>query len=162
LTGEERTPIPAELLTLRPRVRRRVGIDLAPIDVATDDGARLLKSFVWADQTERLERMSRAIEVVRTAPPELVRGDIAKALPQVLEDVPTLVFQTAVFGYVDEATRASVRATLSARGRPLVFVSAGGGRTGEDVWGMRIFRPDREREYVGESDYHGAWLRYSF
>ena len=161
LTGEQRAALPVELFARAPRVRRRVGSDLAPIDVTTEDGARLLECFVWAGQDERLARLRRAIGVVRSDPPELVRGDIGEELPRVLDDsFPTLVFQTAVFGYVPGETVARVRETLS-QPRPLAFVSAGGGRTGENVWGMRIFRPGREREYVGEADYHGAWLDYS-
>jgi hypothetical protein len=161
LRGEERAPVPAALLALAPRVRRRVGIDVAPIDVTTDEGARLLECFVWAGQDERLERLRRAIEVVRDEPPELVRGDIGAELPRVLGDRPTIVFQTAVFGYVADETVESVKATLSEPGVPLAFVSAGGGRTGEHAWGMRIFRPGHEREFVGHADFHGAWLDYT-
>jgi hypothetical protein len=161
LRGVERTPIPAALLERVPRVRRRVGIDVAPVDVTTEDGARLLECFVWAGQDERLERLRRAIEVVRANPPELVRGDIGAKLAHVLDDRPTIVFQTAVFGYVDEETMRSVRETLSEPGRPVAFVSAGGGRSDEPAWGMRIFRPGREREFVGHADFHGAWLDYS-
>ena len=43
-------------------VRGRVGIDRSPIDVTTEDGARLLRSFVWAGQEGRMERLDRAIE----------------------------------------------------------------------------------------------------
>jgi hypothetical protein len=45
-------------------VRRR-GIDRNPIDMTTDEGARLLEAFVWPDQTERIERLRAAMEVVR-------------------------------------------------------------------------------------------------
>ena len=58
-------PTPSVLLEVSPRVVRRVGIDLAPIDVTTDEGARLLQCFVWAGQDERFERLTRAIEAVR-------------------------------------------------------------------------------------------------
>ena len=160
LSGEERSRVPARLLELAPRVRRRVGIDRAPVDVTTDGGARLLQCYVWAGQDERLARLRRAIDVVRESPPELVHGDIGEELPQVLGDRPTIVFQTAVFGYVDERTVQSVRATLS-ESRELAFVSAGGGRSDEAAWGMRIFRPGHEREFVGHADFHGAWLDYS-
>jgi hypothetical protein len=160
LSGEERSPIPARLLDRVPRVRRRVGIDRAPVDVTTDAGARLLQCFVWAGQDERLERLRRAIDVVRASPPELVRGDIGAALPHVLEDRPTIVFQTAVFGYVPDETVQAVRETLS-EPRELAFVSAGGGRSDEPAWGLRIFRPGHEREFVGHADFHGAWLDYA-
>jgi hypothetical protein len=65
LRGEERRSVPDELLRERPRIGRRVGIDLAPVDVTTEEGALLLKSFVWADQAERLELLDRAIATLR-------------------------------------------------------------------------------------------------
>ena len=97
LTGEERSHVPATLLDLDVHVSRRVGVDLAPVDVTTDEGARLLQCFVWAGQDERFDRLTRAIVVLRADPPELVRGDFAHQLPNVLRDRPTLVFQTAAF-----------------------------------------------------------------
>ena len=162
LAGEERSPVPSALLGLVPRVARRVGIDLSPIDVTTDDGARLLQCFVWAGQDERFERLTRAIEVVRASPPELVRGDLATELPRVLRGRPTLVFQTAVFPYVSDETRGAVRETLSRTRAPLAFVTAGKPRGTEHGWGMRIeLYPSGDREFVGNADFHGAWLDYS-
>jgi hypothetical protein len=45
LAGEERRPVPADLLAVQPVVRSRVGIDIEPVDVTTDEGALLLRSF---------------------------------------------------------------------------------------------------------------------
>jgi hypothetical protein len=163
LTGEERSPVPTDLLDVSVRVARRVGIDLAPIDVTTDEGARLLQCFVWAGQDERLDRLTRAIEVVRADPPELVRGDFAHELPKVLRERPTLVFQTAAFPYTSLETRESVRQTLSQAGAPLVFVTAGKPRGDEEqAWGMRLETyPGGEREFAGHADFHGAWIDYA-
>jgi hypothetical protein len=162
LTGDERSTVPAELLDLVPRVGRRVGIDLAPIDVTTEEGARLLQCFVWAGQDDRFDRLTRAIDVVRANPPELVRGDLARRLPKVLRDRPTLVFQTAVFGYVSPETRDAARESLARAGTPLAFVTAGNPRDERQGWGMRIVTyPGGEREFVGHADFHGAWLEYS-
>jgi hypothetical protein len=162
LGGEERARVPAALLGRAPRIARRVGIDLAPIDVTTDDGARLLQCFVWAGQDERFERLNRAIEVVRANRPELVRGDLASDLPLVLRDRPTVVFQTAVFPYVSDETRDAVRAALARVETPLAFVTAGRPRGTQDGWGMRIERyPGGDREFVGNADFHGGWLDYS-
>lgn len=164
LSGTERTPLPASLLAQDLPVRSRVGIDLAPVDVTTEEGARLLESFVWAGQTERSARLRAAIDLVRDDPPTVVRGDITEALPDLLASLPagglTLVFQTSVFEYIDEDRRARVREALDASGRELVFVSAGQPRDDVRTWGMRIYRPGREREFVGHADYHGIWLDY--
>ena len=79
LEGEERRPVPGELLELSPQVRGRVGIDRSPIDVTSEEGARLLRCFVWAGQDERFERLDRAIEAVRGDPPELVQRRFRRA-----------------------------------------------------------------------------------
>jgi hypothetical protein len=165
LTAEERRPVPAGLFRRELAVRGRIGIDRAPVDVTKDENARLLKAFVWAGQEERLERLDRAIAAVLADPPELVEGDFVELLPEVLAahpaDALTVVFQTAALGYAGEEGRARVRAALEKAGtrRPLVFVTAGKGRTGEQHWGLRIvYYPEAEREFAGEADYHGAWL----
>src|SRR5919204_655529 len=75
---------------------RKAGIDLAPIDVTTEEGSRLLRAFVWPGQPERMARLERAIEAVRADPPELIHADFVEALPRVLAEQPegglTLVF----------------------------------------------------------------------
>ncbi|MBD0330411.1 MAG: DUF2332 domain-containing protein [Thermoleophilia bacterium] len=165
LRGEERGPVPGSLLAQRPCVRRRLGIDRAPVDVTGDEGARLLECFVWAGQDERLRRLRLAVDAVRRDPPELVRGDFVELLPEVLAsraaDALTVVFQSAALGYVDDAGRTRVRRVLRREGRRglLAFVSAGRPRRDEPVWGLRIVVwPDGEREFVGHADYHGAWI----
>jgi hypothetical protein len=164
--GEERRPIPGELLDRRPTVRARIGIDRAPIDVRSEAGARLLRSFVWAGQDERLRRLDQAIEAVRADPPELVRGDYVEELPAVLAGLPdhglTVVFQTASFGYIGDEGRARVRDVLeeAGRSRRLAFISTGKPRDGED-WGLRIvYWPGGEREFAGHADFHGTWLHW--
>jgi hypothetical protein len=162
LAGREDSRVPARLLERVPRTQRRVGIDLTPVDVTTDEGARLLECFVWAGQDERMERLERAIEVVRSSPPELVRGDLAEELPEVLGDRPALVFQTAVFPYLTAETRDAVRDALERTPVPVAFVTAGRPRDREDGWGMRIeLYPGATREFAGHADFHGAWLDYS-
>ena len=164
--GDERRPVPGELLELQPQVGRRIGVDLSPIDVTTEDGARLLRSFVWAGQDDRMRRLDQAIEAVRSHPPELVRGDYVEDLPEVLSAQPadalTVVFQTASFGYIGDEGRARVRAVLERAGenRPLAFISTGKPREGED-WGLRIvYWPGGDREFAGHADFHGSWLSW--
>ena len=164
LAGEERRPLPAELLRSQPRVRSRVGIDRVPLDATTEEGARLLRSFVWVGQEERLARLDRAIAALRADPPPLVRGDAAETLPRVLAELPpdglALVFQTSLFEYLSAEARDAIRATIDAADRDVVFVASGRPRTIPRVWGMRIYRPGGRREFVGHADYHGAWVDY--
>jgi hypothetical protein len=167
LEGDERRPVPGGLLELQPAVERRLGIDRAPIDVRSDEGARLLRCFVWAGQTERLERLDRAIEALRVDPPELIRGDFVERLPALLAEQPrdrlTIVFQTAAWGYIRDEDRTRLRAGLDDAGtvRPLAFISTGKPRTEKDSWGLRIvYWPGGEREFAGHADFHGSWLQW--
>lgn len=168
LGGEERVPVPAELFVQTPRVRRRVGIELAPIDLTADEGVHLLKSFVWPDQTWRLEQLDRAVAALRRDPPELVHADAVDALPDVLaertDDALMLVVQTAALGYVSQEGRAAVRATLDEAGAsgPLAYVW--GAQPAPDVdhyWGIwaQVW-PDGERRLLAHSGFHGEWIRW--
>ena len=120
LAGEAHGGPPPALLAQDVEVRRRVGIDQSPVDVTTDDGARLLEAFVWPDQTERLERLRRAVAAVRREPPEIVEGDYVELLPQLLEerdpDVLTVVFHSASTSYLPRSKRAAVAEAIEAAG----------------------------------------------
>jgi hypothetical protein len=166
--GEERRPVPGDLLELELQVRERIGIDRSPIDVTTEDGARLLRAFVWAGQEGRMERLDGAIEALREDPPQLVQGDFVEELSQVLAAQPrdglTVVYQTASFGYIGDEGRERVRAVLEQGGqaRPLAFISTGKPRDPEEhCWGLRlVYWPGGEREFAGHADFHGSWLRW--
>lgn len=168
LAGEERRRVPRALLAVNASVRRRVGIDLDPIDVTADDGVLLLKAFVWADQRERLERMDRAVEALRRDPPELVRGDFVDLLPAELErrspEALTVVFQTATLGYVPTERRKAVYEAIEAAGEagPLAFVSTGQPVDGSDEhYGLSVtVWPEGERTIVAHAGFHGQWLEW--
>jgi hypothetical protein len=164
LTGDDRIPPPAELLERHVEVARRRGIDLNPVDVTTEHGARLLQAFVWADQTERLERLRRAIDVVRHDPPQLIQGDYVEELPGLLRDrrdgVQLVVFQTASTMYLDRRDTDRLRAALhdAAREEPLVYVSTGRAPD-DDGFALEVTRfPDGRSQRLAVFDFHGAWL----
>ena len=165
LSGTERSPVRADLLEQAPKVGRRVGVDLAPIDVTSDDAARLLKCFVWAGQEERLERLDQAIAAVREDPPDLVRADYVEVLPELLSgrdrDALTVVFASATLRYVGDEGVARIRSAFdeAGAGGPLAFIATGSPRSGVRHWGLRIvYYPGADREYAGEADYHATWL----
>ena len=120
---------PATLLEGRPAVRGRLGIDQSPVDVCRDEDALVLQSFVWADQTPRLERLRAAIAAARRTPPDLVAGDYVAALPGVLARCPadglTVVFHSVSTGYLRREEREELAAIIeeAAAGRPLAWIS---------------------------------------
>ena len=133
LTVEERGGrVPSALLEHELVVRRRRGIDLAPVDATTADGYLLLRSFVWPGLDERVARLDAAVETLRRMPepPELIGGDYTTVLPGLLADRPadalTVVFETFSVVYLPEDVARELGEALEAAaadGRPLAWVS---------------------------------------
>lgn len=96
-----RAPLPARA----PRVAWRGGIDLNPLELTDDDAMAWLRMLVWPEQTDRLRLLDQGIEVARSDPPEVVRGDMIELLPHLIEYAaaqgPVIVFHTAVAAYLD-------------------------------------------------------------
>jgi hypothetical protein len=168
LVGELRAPLPSGLLAAAPLVRTRIGIDLNPVDVTSEHGARLLRAFVWPDQKERLERLERAIRVVRADPPKILRGDYLELLEPALEErsveTLTVVFQTASLSHLSSEGRERFEGILVRAGTvgPLAFISGEHppGKPAEH-WQLRFqLWPKGEREILARLDYHGRWLEW--
>ena len=147
LRGESRGGPHAELLARTVEVRSRVGIDRAPVDVRREEETRLLEAFVWADQEQRLERLRRAIAIVRREPPDLVRGDYLDVLPDVLAGRPddglTVVFHSASVAYLARHDRERLREAIERAGRagPLAWIA------------YEFVADDRGRQKVGYDDF---------
>lgn len=167
LSGIERSPVPTDLLRRPLHVRDRIGVDIAPLNVSLDENARLLKSFVWPDQTWRLELLDRAISELRLDPPQLVRGDAADVLPGLLDarrhDALTVVVQTAVVEYMPDAAWGRVLAALDGAGSQgnLAFLSTARPREDEHTfWGLWLRVWPGEPELLAHADFHGAWIEW--
>ena len=127
-TREEGRPVPRELLSGGLEVRRRVGVDLSPVDATTDEGYLQLRSFVWPGLDDRIARLDAAVETLRALPdpPELIAGDFVRALPELLSvrpaDALTVVIDTFASVFLPDSEAAVLAETLetaAADGRPL-------------------------------------------
>jgi hypothetical protein len=173
LRPREVAPVPSDLLEVDLEVRARRGIDLAPVDVTTDEGYRLLRSFIWLGLDERATRFDGAVATLRdaTPPPELIRGDYVELLPELLreraDDAVTVVFQTASTAYLDsDSSTALARALDEAGGdgRPLAWVSTRRQDEREtdrdDSWELELRVWPGPARLVGHLDFHGSWLEW--
>jgi hypothetical protein len=166
LAGDDRVPPPASLLARGVRVARRRGVDRSPVDVTTEHGARVLESFVWADQTERLERLRRAIEILRADPPELITGDYVQLLGSLLADSldgsQSIVFQTASTMYLTPEELESLSRAMHAAAlvRPFTYLGTNQGpdNVGYALEAQRF--PGGEIERLAVFDFHGEWLEW--
>lgn len=171
LEAVEERRVPAALLAGDLPIRRRRGIDLAPIDATTEDGLTLLRAFLWPGRDERRARLEAAVVALRGADdrPELIRGDYVELLPSLLAERPadavTVVFQTASTAFLPREARARIAAALDdagADGRPLAWVSTRSGdeRQGEreDAWELELRVWPGATRHVAHLDFHGNRL----
>lgn len=101
------------------RVIGRRGVDLAPLDAASDAVAARLLAFIWPDQPERLQRTAAAIALARRYPPALDAGDAADwAAAQVAlhPGAATIVYHSIAFQYFPPAGQQRIGAHLAALG----------------------------------------------
>ncbi len=96
-----------------PSIATRTGIDAAPIDPLSDDGALWLLACLWPDNLTRFTRLRGALMTARiTTPPVVHQGDIVDDLARVAAtippDVPLVVFHTWVAAYLSPDRQAEL------------------------------------------------------
>ena len=95
---------PLSLPTALPRVVWRAGLDLNPLDVASDQDVAWLRALIWPEQDDRRRTLQAALTVARREPPRVVRGDLLSDLVPLMAEAPVdatlVVFHSAVLAYV--------------------------------------------------------------
>ena len=108
---------PAPLPAAAPTVGWRGGVDLHPLDVADEDQMRWLETLVWPEHDDRRAQLVRAVEVARTDPPYLLRGDLLEEVPALVERAaahgPVVVFHSAVIAYLTDEDRGRFHTMMS-------------------------------------------------
>jgi hypothetical protein len=166
LGGDDRVSPPVELLAREVPVVRRRGIDRRPVDVTTEYGARVLQSFVWADQVVRLERLRGAIEILRADPPELIQGDYVELLGSLIADrlrgTQLVVFQTASTMYLTPGQLDRLRQAMYDAGRREPFTYVGTAAGPDNVgYALEVQQfPEPETRRLALFDFHGDWLEW--
>ncbi len=100
-------PIPAAL----PLVVWRAGVDLNPLCVDDREQMSWLDALIWPEHDARRRRLAAAIEVARSDPPRLVRGDLNDKVSELASQAPghatLVIFHSAVLAYLDPAERST-------------------------------------------------------
>lgn len=105
-------PLPSAL----PTIAWRGGIDLNPLDVDDSDAMAWLTNLVWPGQDARRLRLEAAIDIARSDPPNLTRGDLLTDLRTQIDIAAqhgqVVVFHSAVIAYLAPAARAQYQASM--------------------------------------------------
>ena len=96
----------------------RHGYDIAPLDATGRDGELTLLSYVWPDQSERLDRLRGAISIARLVPAALERHNAVDAVAglSVAAGTLTVLWHSIMWQYLSADDQAAVRAGIDALG----------------------------------------------
>ena len=155
-------PLPGRV----PEVIWRQGIDLNPLDPASDDDLRWLECLIWPGEEGRVERLHDAVATARRHPVTVRRGDLLDDLAEVVAEAPAaatvVVYHTAVLAYVDDDKRAAFASALADLEVTWLSNEAPGVLgwlpAATDINGFVLVQDGRT--VLAETDPHGAWLRW--
>lgn len=140
-----------EIPSVPATIAERSGCDASPVDPASEEGRLTLLSYVWPDQTARMERLRAALAITASNPAQVERsGAVEWTAARLAEPAPgraTVLYHSVVMQYLSEEER-------DAFGR---IVREAGSRAGEDTplaW-LRM-EPDGERAAVRLATWPGG------
>jgi hypothetical protein len=103
-----------------PTIAVRTGVDPSPVDVTDPVQRRWLQACLWPGQPRRARTLAAAMDLVASAPPELLGGDAVTDLAAVVgsqpSDVVPVVVSTWAMAYIPADGRGQILAALDALG----------------------------------------------
>jgi hypothetical protein len=118
-----------------PTILSRTGCDQSPFIIRSENDRLLLKSYIWADQLDRMERLCEAMEVyedaqVSSAPVTLYRCRLPDELRKFLSDrvprdrAPVIIYNTFMTAYLPDkgaSLSAQIGDWASDQNRPVLW-----------------------------------------
>jgi hypothetical protein len=163
--GPPPQPAPVEITAIE-------GCDRAPVNLADPAEALRLKSYVWAEVTERLARIDAAITLAGQEPPRLVQMDAGDWVEQRLAapqepDSTRVFYHSIVWQYLPPETRARIETAMACAGaaadstRRLAWIMLETNRaTFRHELTVRTWPGGAEPVHLGEAHAHGAWVEW--
>ncbi len=145
------------------------GCDRAPINLADPAQALRLKSYVWAEVTERLARIDAAIALAGERAPDLVQMDAGEWVDQRLAaplqaGTTRVIYHSIVWQYLPPETRARITSAITRAGeagQQLAWIMLETNReTFRHELTVRHWPGSGEPVLVGEAHAHGAWVAW--
>jgi hypothetical protein len=155
----------------RHEVVERAGSDIAPVDIATAEDRLRLRSYIWADQTERLRRLDAALSLAAMQPFRLEKADAAAFVRLSLASrqggQAYVLFHSIMWQYLPEDTKTSIAADLQNAGEaatadaPIAWLRMEPLSTTDKQATLSLtLWPAGEARSLARCDYHGRWIEW--
>lgn len=161
--GSPPPDVPIEVVSVR-------GVEIQPIDVRNPAAADRLRAYVWADNPDRMERLTSAIAMIAEKPVDISQGDAADWVEARLAEpqaagVTRVLMHSVVWQYLGEERQARIEAAMAAAAdratseRPLAWVRMEPNRIAakQQVW-VQSWPDYAEPVILADVQAHGAWI----
>jgi hypothetical protein len=155
------------LLGPTPKVARRMGLELNPVNLDDPDQRDWLRALVWPDTQGRSERLEAALKAYASQKPEIRIGSALDLLPDALrampEDQPVCVYHSYVVYQFSAEMKEALESLLTLAGlrRPVWRIAIEGDTTGQNSIEMiRYSDGVRDAQTLALCHPHGAWLMW--
>lgn len=167
LTPEWRGPLPpmADI-----KVLGREGCDIKPLDPNNADDRLRLLSYIWPDQTLRIENTKRAIDLACQTERTVLQEDALSFLARRLQPVAgaaRVIYHSIMWQYLSAEDQATGEAMIFAAGAkatpdtPLAWLRAEPDNRGEGAAITLNLWPGGETRDLGRMDFHGRWIAWN-
>ncbi|CAN5349814.1 DUF2332 domain-containing protein [soil metagenome] len=146
------------------------GVEIAPIDVRDPAAAERLRAYIWADNPDRMDRLARAIAMIRAKPVALEQGDAADWVEKRLgepqaDGIARVLMHSVVWQYLGAERQARIAAAMAEAGaratfeRPLAWMRMEPDRaiSEQQLW-VQSWPGHVEPVQLARVQAHGAWI----
>ena len=151
---------PVPLPPTPPSVSQRVGIDLAPVNLADEEQYRWLQALIWPEHADRQALLAAARRVWLEEPPSVVTGDALELLPGLLDRISpraaVCVYHCHALNQFSASARAKFETILrrAARRRTVYHVPS----EGERIFVRRLRGDATHTLMAARRSAHGRWI----
>ncbi|MBW9065150.1 DUF2332 family protein [Rhizobium herbae] len=152
-------------------VAGRAGCDLNPLDPAREEDALRLLSYIWADQTDRLDRTRLALAIAAAHHQTVERADavawLEQRLGQVHADRVHVIYHTIAWQYLPHPLQKKGEALISMAGAratpaaPLARLQLEADDQKHSAALTLQIWPSGEKHLIGRADFHGRWVEWT-
>ena len=149
------------------------GCDVAPINLADTDAALRLKSYVWPEVADRMDRIDAAITLAAQQAPDVVQQDAGEFVEQMLASeqpsgVTRVMFHSIMWQYMPAETQKAITNAMETAGaaashdKPLAWVSLETDpATFRHELNVRYWPGGGQAVCLSHAHPHGAWVEWS-
>jgi hypothetical protein len=152
-------------------VASRCGCDVAPVDIGKAADRLRLRSYTWADQTLRLERLDAAIGLAASTAFTLEKADAADFVRTKLTTRQPgsvfVLFHSIMWQYMPQSTRNAIAEALEEAGKeasgdtPIAWLRMEPLSTSDPFATLSLtLWPGGETKHLAKCDYHGRWIEW--